>query len=205
MRIITVLSSIVAAIVIAGCENPADNKPKAEVSVAGPDAAANTAKPAGALPLKAGSTVEFTGSKVTGSHSGGFKNVSGWATIGPDATASKVSIDIDTTSVFTDEPKLTKHLASADFFDVAKFPKAHFESTSITGTAPSYKVTGNLRLHGVSKAISFPASIVIKGKSLTAVSEFAINRKDFGILYKGKADDLIRDEVVIKFNVSAGG
>jgi hypothetical protein len=34
-------------------------------------------------------------------------------------------------------------------------------------------------------------------------SEFAINRKDFGIVYAGKADDLIRDEVVLKLSVKA--
>jgi hypothetical protein len=32
-------------------------------------------------------------------------------------------------------------------------------------------------------------------------AEFAINRKDFGIVYAGKADDLIRDGVVIKLSL----
>ena len=32
-------------------------------------------------------------------------------------------------------------------------------------------------------------------------AEFAINRKDFGLLYPGKADDLIRDGVVIKLTL----
>ena len=34
-------------------------------------------------------------------------------------------------------------------------------------------------------------------------AEFDINRKDFGIVYAGKADDLIRDEVVIRLDLTA--
>ena len=39
------------------------------------------------------------------------------------------------------------------------------------------------------------------GKKLE--SEFAINRKDFGIVYAGMADDLIRDEVVVELKLEA--
>jgi hypothetical protein len=38
---------------------------------------------------------------------------------------------------------------------------------------------------------------------VTFDTEFAINRKDFGIVYPGKTDDLIRDEVVLRLNVKA--
>ena len=34
-------------------------------------------------------------------------------------------------------------------------------------------------------------------------AEFGLNRKDFGILYTGKADDLIKDDVLIKLNIQA--
>ena len=51
------------------------------------------------------------------------------------------------------------------------------------------------------KSISFPATIKAAADSVAVDAEFAINRKDFGIVYKGKADDLIRDEVVIKLNL----
>jgi hypothetical protein len=38
---------------------------------------------------------------------------------------------------------------------------------------------------------------------VTVDSEFAINRKDFGIVYAGKADDLVRDDVVIKLDLKS--
>jgi hypothetical protein len=34
-------------------------------------------------------------------------------------------------------------------------------------------------------------------------SEFAINRKDFNIVYPGKPDDLIKDEVLLKLDIAA--
>ncbi len=39
--------------------------------------------------------------------------------------------------------------------------------------------------------------------SVSGTSEFAINRKDFKIVYPGKPDDLIRDDVVLKLSLKA--
>jgi polyisoprenoid-binding protein YceI len=37
----------------------------------------------------------------------------------------------------------------------------------------------------------------------TVDSTFSINRKDFGINYAGQADNLIRDDVVLKLTIRA--
>jgi hypothetical protein len=34
-------------------------------------------------------------------------------------------------------------------------------------------------------------------------AEFSVNRKNFGMVYAGTADDLIRDDVVIKLTLNA--
>ena len=117
-----------------------------------------------------------------------------------------MTIDIDTTSIVTDTDRLTAHLKTPDFFDVAKYPKANFTSTKIepaTTAGATHTVTGNLDLHGVKKSISFPATIQVAPDAVTVNAEFSINRKDFGINYAGKADDLVRDEVVMKLTVKA--
>jgi polyisoprenoid-binding protein YceI len=117
---------------------------------------------------------------------------------------SHVAITIDTGSVTTDTPDLTKHLKTADFFDVAKYPQATFESTEIKAggeKGATHTVTGNLQLHGVTKSVTFPATIVVSPGSITVDSSFAINRKDFGINYAGAADNLIRNEVVLTLHV----
>jgi polyisoprenoid-binding protein YceI len=58
-----------------------------------------------------------------------------------------------------------------------------------------------LTLRGVTKGISFPAAVAVKADEVTAKSEFSINRKDFNINYAGKADDLIKDLVLIKLDI----
>jgi polyisoprenoid-binding protein YceI len=95
-------------------------------------------------------------------------------------------------------------LKSPDFFNVGAFPQAIFELTSSEKMAASkMKVTGNLTLHGVTKQISFPADLTVNGDQAALKAEFFIKRFDFGIKYPGKANDLIRDEVVIKLDMKA--
>jgi polyisoprenoid-binding protein YceI len=106
--------------------------------------------------------------------------------------------------VVTDEDALTAHLKTPDFFDLARYPKATFVSTKIEPDIKAnttHEVTGNFDLHGVKKSITFPATIHVTPENATVDAEFSINRKDFGIVYAGKADDLIRDGVVIKLTI----
>jgi polyisoprenoid-binding protein YceI len=151
------------------------------------------------------SKVEFVGAKVTGKHNGGFNTFTGTVQlVNNDPTKSQVVAEIDTSSLYADQEKLTGHLKSADFFDVTKYPKARFTSTSITAggaNGASHTVTGNLELHGVTKSISFPATIKAADGSVDVDAEFAIKRKDFGLVYPGMPDDLIKDDVLIKLQV----
>ncbi len=214
-----------AALFAASCADPAANKPKATTSPSSnsnANAAANTATaPAASTDVFAGfkatgtelsfgpetSKIEFTGSKVTGKHDGGFKSFKGAVDlVGDKAETSRVIFDVDMASVFSDADGLTKHLQTGDFFEVEKYPKASFASTKIApeaGKADTYTVTGDLEMRGVKKSITFPATIKIANGSADVKAEFSINRKDFGIVYAGKADDLIRDDVVLRLDIKA--
>jgi polyisoprenoid-binding protein YceI len=205
-RYLTLVISIVLATLMFGCADPAANKPKATVANAEPEK--NSSQPAASERLAISpenSKVEFVAAKVTRSHNGSFKQFSGAIDLAPNSLPdSRVTIDIDTGSVVTDEDALTAHLKTPDFFDVAKYPKATFVSTKIEpGNAggATHNVTGNFELHGVKKSITFPANIQVAPDSVAVTAEFSINRKDFGITYAGKADDLIRDNVVIKLSL----
>jgi polyisoprenoid-binding protein YceI len=181
---------------LTGCSDPADNVPKSSASTA-----QQTNQPSATgkdYVIRAESKIGFVGSKVTGSHDGGFKKFAGKVT-GADGKVTGTEIKIDMNSTWSDNERLTGHLKNADFFDVAKYPFSTFILTGITGT----NVTGNLDLHGVTKSISFPADIKIADDAVTVKAEFAINRKDFNINYPGKTDDLIRDNVVLKLDLKA--
>ena len=64
-------------------------------------------------------------------------------------------------------------------------------------------MTGNFQLHGVTKSITFPATVKAGGDTVDVDAEFAINRKDFGVVYPGMPDDLIKDEVLLKLHIHA--
>lgn len=194
------------------CSNPADNVQEAKVAPSAPKAtnAAEAPKPADATAKTfafgpESSTIDFIGSKVTGSHSGGFRKFAGeFTVVNGQLAGTGNKVVIDTTSVWSDNDRLTGHLKSPDFFNVAQFPTAVFESTAVEQKAGGdATVTGNLTLHGVTKQISFTAKVNTSADQVTVVSEFFINRNDFEMKYPGKADDLIRPQVVLKLNVKA--
>ncbi len=206
-----------AAFAFVSCaENPADNVPKADVTEPAEEAkpaeeptSSTPAETSGgvAYVFTPASTIGFVGSKVTGSHEGGFKKFNGnFSVAGDKPGAGPHTIVIDMNSVWSDNEKLTGHLKSADFFEVETYPKSTFTVTGVEpGEEPdSYKLSGTLEMHGTTKAIAFPAMVKKTASGDVSLdAEFAINRKDFGIDYPGKADDLIRDEVVIKLAMVA--
>ena len=198
------LAVLAAPFLFISCENPADKTTNASVATA-VDKGAVTSEGGTKYVFTPASQVNFVGSKVTGSHKGGFKTFDGYFTLKdgvPVGNDHKVVIDM--TSTFADDEKLTGHLKSPDFFDVEKNPKSTFDVTSISKQSDtSYTVSGNFTLHGKTKNISFPATVSQNGGVVKIDATFDINRKDFDIVYAGKADDLIRDEVVIELKLEA--
>lgn len=210
---------MVVLVALAGCKDPTEGKTAARVSDAiepAPAPAPTTQAPAEGEPTAApaaksyafsgdSGSIGFEGSKVSGTHVGGFTAFTGTATVtGGDALTTQIDLTIDMKSTQSDDPDLTTKLKSADFFDVEQFPTATFTSTSIVASPAggTYDVTGNLTLHGVTKGITFPAEITIDGDALKAGAEFSIDRNDWGIVYAGVADDIIRPNVLLYFEVN---
>jgi len=200
-------SAFLVTLALAGCNDPAKDKPKAVTGEVTTATAGAAARGPGYAFDGTGSKIGFVGAKITGKHEGGFGTFKGSVNlVDNDPEKSSVTVDIETSSLTSDQEKLTGHLKSPEFFDVAKFPKATFASTAIKkggeGGA-THTITGNLTLHGVSKSISFPAKVQVAGDSVSVDADFAINRKDFGLVYPGKPDDLIKDDVLIKLAIKA--
>jgi polyisoprenoid-binding protein YceI len=209
MRYLSLLL-LVPLLAVLGC--PANDKPGRNVGGNGkPPATDGAPKPPGnepaivlnapaaaALALTPENTkIEFVGTKPNGKHEGGFKAFSGGVELAGDAV-SKVSVEIDANSLYSDNPKLTGHLKSPDFFDVKTHPKAAFVSTNIkkeAGKDATHLITGDLTLHGETKAITLPAKIETAKDAVTVSSEFTIKRSDFGMTYgQGKVDDAGDDQ-----------
>lgn len=222
MKFRSLLVVLMLPLVMAACkESEISDKPAAEVSetsattVASSDTASGTAAATGTAPtpgavtgnvIKEKSKIEFVGAKVTRDHQGRFNKFDGWIEYAA-AKPSRIGFEIDLTDIWTDTDNLTTHLKSPDFFDVAKYPKATFTSTSIAEAPPgapagaTHIVKGNLNLHGVEKEVTIPVTATQSAEGVRTKSEFTINRHDWGISYKGMADDLIKDNVLIKLDL----
>ena len=206
MKNLSMLGISAMVLSLAACNNdPAKGKAQATVAEA-----VSVAAPAPGTGVKyaftnADSKLEFVGAKVTRKHDGSFQTFSGTVTlVDNDPTKSSVTALVDIASLKSDDDKLTGHLKSPDLLDVGKFPQATFTSTSIKAggeKGATHTITGNLQLHGVTKSITFPATVKASADSVDVDAEFAINRKDFGVVYPGMPDDLIKDDVLLKLQI----
>jgi polyisoprenoid-binding protein YceI len=198
------------SLALVACKDPNANVPRARTTAPAAPTAPTTAPAAASERLTFGppqSTVGFTGAKVTGTHTGTFNAFTGTLTLDPtNLTASRVEVVIETSSVQADDPRLTNHLKSPDFFDIAAHPRATFTSTELRAggaNGATHTVTGNLNLHGVTRAVTFPATVAVTPAEVSVRAEFTINRRDFGIVYAGMPDNLIRDDVALRLEVHA--
>ncbi len=126
--------------------------------------------------------------------------------------ASSVDFHIKATSIDTNVADRDKHLRSADFFDVEKFPEISFKSESIAAAGKDkYNVTGTLTMHGVSKKVTLPVTYLgaIKdpfggGSRAGFELETTLDRKDYGIIWNKALDSgsvMLGDDVKVAINL----
>jgi polyisoprenoid-binding protein YceI len=125
---------------------------------------------------------------------------SGRVTYDPSApTLSSVAAEVRTATLTVDDAETrrrfglegqpsTKEVAEIDKsmkaegqLDVAKFPLITFTSTTITPQAQDrYLVTGQLTIRGVTRAVQFPANVVMEGNVFRATATFTFMQSAFG-------------------------
>jgi polyisoprenoid-binding protein YceI len=125
-------------------------------------------------------------------------------------TKSSVEITIPAASMDTGNADRDKHLKSAEFFDVTKFPNIVFKSSKIAKAGNAYKLTGDLTIHGVTKPITVDGTISepVKnpwGKQVRAVKiNGKLNRRDYGLTWNKSLDKggvLVGDEVTLNIRL----
>jgi polyisoprenoid-binding protein YceI len=128
--------------------------------------------------------------------------------------ASNVEFTVQAASIDTDNENRDKHLKSADFFDVEKYPTISFKSTAVKPSSKKdvYDVTGNLSIHGVTKQVTLPVAFLGFGKDGRGNSkagfeiETTVNRKDYGIVWNRTLDEgglLLGEDVKVTINIEA--
>lgn len=196
-------------------------KPNSGAEKASTSEAAETAQAiGGTLAVNNNSSIiNWTGTKIGGSHSGTIKISHGDLSVQNGAITGG-SFDIDMNSILnTDLPAekqgdLVGHLKSEDFFDVSTYPMARFVITKVTTLSnqpeASHLVYGNLTLRDVTKEIGFKANINVDGNRATVKTpKFAIDRADFNVKYGSNRffdnlkDKAINDNIDLEIIVNA--
>ncbi len=148
------------------------------------------------------STITFVGSKPSGEkHDGGFKTFTSVLSFEPHAPeSSRLEMDIQTSSMFSDNGRLTGHLKGTDFFNVRRYPKATFKSTEIVKAGEDVDAThiirGEMSICGQSQEVEIPVTVEISDSTVKITGVYTMDRFDFGIAY-GKG--VINAEVPVTF------
>ena len=129
-----------------------------------------------------------------------LSGATGTLTLDPKApNNAKLSVDVPVNTIHTTIAKLDEEFVSPMFFDAAKFPTAHFESTSVSAKGDTATIQGNLTIHGVTKPATFQAAFVAAGphpmskkESIGFQATATIKRSDFGL---GVAVPMVADQV----------
>ena len=122
-----------------------------------------------------------------------------------DATGmpTALSMEIDATSVNTNNEQRDGHLKSPDFFDVAKFPEITFASKRVVAKGGGqFDIVGDLTMHGVTKEVTAPArTLFYEGGRGRFKGSFMVNRREYGINYDSRMNP-IQDVVEVQFELS---
>ncbi|MDN4547645.1 YceI family protein [Pseudomonas sp. C32] len=151
------------------------------------------------------STISFTyqqlGSRVYGTF-GKFEGRLDFDTENP--TAAHAALTIDLNSIDIDSSDAKSELQKPAWFNTDTYPQATFESTAIQDLGNHrYTFTGNLSLRGQTRQVNVP--VVLKSENAIGIfdGELTLKRDDFKMGEGEWADNLVSNEINIRFRMVA--
>jgi polyisoprenoid-binding protein YceI len=148
---------------------------------------------------------------------GTFPLTSAALTLDDGAPGGRVTAVIDAASVRTGDERRDRHVRSADFLDVEKYPTIEFTSTEVRDVdGETFTLVGELTLHGVTRTVALetefrgvaadPSGAERTGFSATTT----ISRAEFGVdiqLGSGAGNVVVADtiEIAIEIEFTSGG
>lgn len=125
---------------------------------------------------------------------GRFNEITGTVTFdAADPSKNSVDVTVPVESIDTHSDKRNGHLKSPDFFNAKQFPTMTFKSTKIEGSGDTFKVSGDLTIHGVTKPITIdfkrsPDGQAGQGETRGGgETRFTIKRSDFDMKFMPNA------------------
>ena len=91
-----------------------------------------------------------------------------------------------------------------------QYPDITFQSTNVTakssgGDRYEVQIDGNLTLHGVTRRVTIPTVVTLRGDTLRAAGKFSIDRDDFKVKATSAFHGLVRVDDDIKFEFDIVG
>jgi polyisoprenoid-binding protein YceI len=112
--------------------------------------------------------------------------------------AASVAVEVRTASLRVDEPAARRRLGlegdlspgqradvaesmrARDQLDVARFPTIRFRSTRVAPEGGRLRVTGELTIRGVTREVTFPATVTLDGAVLRGSATLSLLQSSFG-------------------------
>ncbi len=146
----------------------------------------------------------------TTTNAGGFYGLTGVVDYSPEKKQGFVGVTIPMNSLSTNIKAFDKHLKSADFFNVEKYPTAYFKSTKWEFDGDKVKsVKGELTLLDQTHPVTLTATKfncydnpILKTKSCGGDFETTIDRTQWGI--NTYTDGGMMKDVKLKIQIEAG-
>ena len=155
--------------------------------------------------MPAQSEIQFVSKQMGVPVEGKFKTFSAQVAFDPAKLAtSKIAFTVDTGSADIGR-EANAELPKAVWFNVAAFPKATFQSSSIKrSTRPSLRWPASSASRAVSSDVVVPVTLAQSGANTTATGAFPIKRLIFRIGEQEWADtSMVADDVQVKFKTRA--
>jgi polyisoprenoid-binding protein YceI len=162
------------------------------------------------------SSVRWEATKIGGSHHGTLNVKSGkLITDKGGLTGGEFVVDMNSLKIADDmsaemNKKLDTHLRSDDFFSVEKNPTASLKISNVGAPkSGTQEVSGDLTIKGITKPITFPATVTNDGKTLHAKADFQVDRTLYDIKYRSLkffsdlGDKVIHDKFTLKVDLTA--
>ena len=147
------------------------------------------------------SALTFTGAYENEAFEGRFARFTADVSIdAANPAATSIAAEIDIASVDTQNAERDETLATPDFFDVARFPKARFRTKACRGAAPRYVCDAELTIRDRTRPVAFPFTLSKRADGrATLTAQVVLERLAFDV---GRGDwsdtALIADEVTVR-------
>lgn len=129
-----------------------------------------------------------------------------------DLTKSKVEAEIEAESIDTGVADRDKHLRSADFLDVERFPKLLFKSKHLEKEGEGYRVIGDLTIADVTREVVLTTDYAGQAQDpwgnqrVAFTAKTSLNRAEFGLKWNQALEAggvLVGDKIEIEIEVQA--